>query len=149
MTFTLTSPDFADGEAIPKACTCDGADAPPALRWSGTPDGTRSFALVVDDPDAPGGTFTHWLLYDLAADLTALPAGQGGRSLPNDFGRPGYGGPCPPRGHGRHRYVFTLFAVDVPALSLGGTGRAALTTALETHTLGTARLTGHYERARR
>jgi Raf kinase inhibitor-like YbhB/YbcL family protein len=148
MAFTLTSPAFQHDGTIPVTFTCDGDDAPPALTWSGAPEGTRSFALIMDDPDAPGGTFTHWLLYDIPSRTTKLPSKTGGRSLRNSFGRAGYGGPCPPRGHGPHRYFFTLYAVDVPSLGLRGQTRENLDDALQTHTLGTAMLQGRYERAR-
>ena len=145
MAFSVSSPAFADGANIPAEYTCDGADAPPPLALREPPQGTRSLAIVMDDPDAPRGTFTHWLAYDIPAagfDPTR------GHTLKNDFGRAGYGGPCPPPGHGPHRYHFTLYALDVPSLSLKGTTRKDLQTALEGHTLGTARLTGRYERKR-
>jgi Raf kinase inhibitor-like YbhB/YbcL family protein len=147
-TFTLTTTAFADGGGIPTSCTCDGEDRPPLLAWTNPPAGTRSFALIVDDPDAPGGTFTHWLVYDLPATCARLDEHPAGTSLPNDFGRTAYGGPCPPVGHGPHRYVFTLLAVDVPNLAVHGRTRAALERALQGHVLGTARVTGVYERRR-
>lgn len=146
MAFTLTTTAFDDGGTIPRAWTCDGENLPPPLTWSGAPRGTAAYALIVDDPDAPGHTFTHCLLYDIPGTLTGLRHPLDGRTLPNDFGRPGYGGPCPPRGHGPHRYVFTLYAVDVPELALRGTSRKALDQALARHTLGHATLTGVYER---
>lgn len=148
MAFRLTSPAFEADGPIPAACTCEGRDEPPVLAWSGAPEGTKSFALVMDDPDAPGGTFTHWLLYDVPGEATGLGTATVGRSLRNDFGRTGYGGPCPPRGHGRHRYYFTLHAVDVPSLGLSGGTRADLEATLARHSLGTARLMGHFERRR-
>ena len=110
----LTSPDFEDDGRIPTRFTCDGEGHAPALRWEGLPAGTAEVALLVEDPDAPGGTFVHWVLWGVeptAGRLTAgvLPAGATeGR---NDFGRRGWNGPCPPGGHGEHRYVFTLFAL--------------------------------------
>jgi Raf kinase inhibitor-like YbhB/YbcL family protein len=146
MAFVLTSSAFHDGETIPRQFTCDGDNLAPPLAWSGAPDGTHSFALVMDDPDAPGGTFTHWLLYDIPATTRELRE-ETGTALKNGFGRAEYGGPCPPRGHGSHRYIFTLSALDVPALELRGRTRAALDAALRSHTLATARLTGHYERS--
>lgn len=147
MAFTLASSAFRDGETIPRQFTCEGDDVPPPLDWSAPPAGTRSFALVMDDPDAPGGTFTHWLLFDIPATATSLRGdGGAGRTLRNSFGRPGYGGPCPPKGHGPHRYVFALHALDVEALDVHGRGRDALDRALGAHTLGVARLTGRYER---
>jgi Raf kinase inhibitor-like YbhB/YbcL family protein len=148
MAFTLTSSAFQDGETIPRQFTCDGKDLAPPLAWSDAPEGTRSFALVMEDPDAPHGTFTHWLLYDIPAMTAELRGHAGGTALRNDFGRAAYGGPCPPPGHGPHRYVITLYAIDVAALDIHGRSRAALDRALLAHTLATARLTGHYERKR-
>jgi len=145
MAFTLTSPGFADGQPIPRQFTCDGTDSPPPLHVGDPPAGTRSFALIMDDPDAPRGTFTHWLAYDMPADRTELKT-TAGKMLPNDFGRAGYGGPCPPRGHGSHRYYFTVYALDVPLPDLPGETRADLEAAIKRHTLATARLMGRYER---
>jgi Raf kinase inhibitor-like YbhB/YbcL family protein len=146
MAFTLTSSAFEDGETIPREFTCDGTDAAPPLAWSGAPEGTRSYALIMEDPDAPRGIFTHWLLYDIPATTTDLREQADGTALPNSFGRAAYGGPCPPPGHGPHRYVFTLYAIDVPALDMRSRTRASFERALRAHTLGTARLTGRYER---
>lgn len=144
-TFMLASPAFTDGETIPTQYTCDGNDGAPPLEVSGAPDGTRSFAIVLEDPDAPRGTFTHWLAYDIPAAEGALDARRG-RSLKNQFGRSGYGGPCPPPGHGAHRYYFKLYAVDVPSLALRGHSRRDLEEALSAHTLAVAQLMGRYER---
>ena len=146
MAFTITSSAFREGAAIPRRFTCDGDGLAPPLAWSDAPEGTRAFALIVDDPDAPRRTFTHWLLYDIPATATGLTDESLGRALRNDFGRVGYGGPCPPAGDGPHRYVFTLCAVDVPSLTLKGDSRQALERVLQAHTLATARLTGRYER---
>lgn len=150
MAFTITSSAFRDGEAIPARFTCDGASEPPPLAWTDPPQGTRAFALVLDDPDAPGGTFTHWLLWNIPAAAEALeggtPAGGGAVAGVNDFSKPGYGAPCPPRGHGAHRYAFRLHALDAP-LGLGaGAARAEVDRALSGHIVGTALLTGRYER---
>lgn len=147
MAFTVTSPAFADGNPVPTQFTCDGNDAPPPLTLSDPPEGTRSFAVIMDDPDAPKGTFTHWLAYDIPAGKKELQA-TAGKTLRNSFGRTGYGGPCPPPGHGAHRYYFTVYAVDVPSLELPGEKRDDLEAALKGHTLGKARLTGRYERAK-
>jgi Raf kinase inhibitor-like YbhB/YbcL family protein len=147
MAFTVTTPAFADGEPVPKQFTCDGRDETPPITVSGPPDGTNSFAIIMDDPDAPKGTFTHWLAYDIPADGSTLRT-TAGKTLRNDFGRKGYGGPCPPPGHGPHRYYFTVYAVDVPRLDVAGDGRDDLETALEGHTLGKARFMGRYERTR-
>jgi len=146
MPFTLTSSAFHEGCAIPSKFTCDGANLVPPLAWFDAPQGTRSFALIADDPDAPSGTFTHWLLFDIPASATGLADQSLGKTLRNDFGRAGYGGPCPPPSHGAHRYCFTLYAVDVPLLTLQGRTRAALEAALEAHTLASVRLTGRYAR---
>ncbi len=146
MAFRLATNAFSDGEPIPVQFTCDGGDAPPPLEAVDPPEGTRSFALIMDDPDAPRGTFTHWLAYDIPAEGSELRP-SAGKTLKNSFGRDGYGGPCPPKGHGSHRYYFTLYAVDVPTLDLPGTRREDLEAALQGHTLGTARLMGRYERA--
>jgi Raf kinase inhibitor-like YbhB/YbcL family protein len=147
MAFTVTSPSFADGQPVPKEFTCDGRDATPAITVADPPQGTASFAVIMDDPDAPNGTFTHWLAYDVPADGNTLRA-TAGKTLKNDFGRKGYGGPCPPKGHGPHRYRFTVYAVDVPALDVKGSRRADLQTALADHTLAKAAFMGKYERAR-
>lgn len=147
MAFSATSPAFADGQPVPQQFTCDGTDAPPPITIVEAPTGTKSFAIIMDDPDAPRGTFTHWLAYDIPADSGALrPAA--GKTLKNSFGRSGYGGPCPPLGHGSHRYNFTVYAVDVPALDVAGTARKDLEAALEGHALAKARFMGRYERSR-
>jgi Raf kinase inhibitor-like YbhB/YbcL family protein len=145
MPFTVMSSAFGDGQAVPKQFTCDGNDAPPPISVDDPPKGTRSFAVIVDDPDAPKGTFTHWLTYDIPAEGNSLRA-TAGKALKNDFGKKGYGGPCPPTGHGEHRYFFTVYAVDVPSLDVHGDSRADLEAALESHTLAKARLMGRYER---
>lgn len=147
MAFTVTSPAFADGTNVPKQYTCDGNDVPPPMTLSDPPTGTQSFAVIMDDPDAPSGTFTHWLAYDIPANNTELQA-TAGKTLRNSFGRKGYGGPCPPPGHGPHRYYFTVYAVDVPSLALRGDSREDLEAALKAHTLAKAQLMGRYERAR-
>jgi Raf kinase inhibitor-like YbhB/YbcL family protein len=147
MAFTVTSPAFAQGDPVPQQFTCDGNDTPPPIAVSDQPSGTRSFAIIMDDPDAPKGTFTHWLAYDIPADGNTLRT-TAGKTLKNDFGREGYGGPCPPPGHGAHRYYFTVYAVDVPTLDVSGDSRADLESALEAHTLGKARFMGRYERMR-
>jgi Raf kinase inhibitor-like YbhB/YbcL family protein len=147
----LVIPAFNQGAAIPRQHTCDDADLAPALEWSGEPSGTQSFALIVDDPDAPVGTWNHWLLYDIPASLRSLAQGfkpgHVGLSGVNDFGRQGYGGPCPPKGHGPHRYFFRLYAVDVPSLGLkAGANRSQLDRALAARVLAEAQYMGRYER---
>jgi Raf kinase inhibitor-like YbhB/YbcL family protein len=147
MAFTITSQAFIEGGRIPAEFTCDGANTPPPIALSDPPHGVKSYALIMNDPDAPSGRFTHWLAYDMPAGTTSLETGRA-KTLPNDFGRAGYGGPCPPRGHGSHRYEVTVYALDVPSLSLSGRTREDLDAALEAHTLAKARLTGRYERRR-
>jgi len=148
MAFQIRVEGFDYGGAIPREHTCEGGDTSPAMQWSGEPANTQSFALIVDDPDAPAGTWNHWLLWDIPAGTHSLPEkarlGVGGK---NDFSRVGYGGPCPPRGHGPHRYFFRLYALDTPGLSLReGSNRAALDAALRTHIKGEAVYMGRYER---
>ena len=146
MPMTLTSPAFLDGELIPRQFTCDGDNVPPSLNWSGGPDSTRSFALIVEDAEAPGGRFTHWVLYDIPAQITQWPSEANGKTLLNSFGRSGYGGPCPPQGDEPHQYVFTVHAIDVRYLELAAERLDDLRTALEAHTLATGRLVGRYAR---
>ena len=147
MAFTLRSTAFADGADIPARHTCDGDDLSPRLTWSGAPAGTRSLALVMDDPDAPRGTFTHWVVYDIASGVTELGEGSTvGTQGRNSFGRTGYGGPCPPRGDEPHRYRFTLYALDVPTIALENGTREELEEKIDTHVLGTDRLVGRYQR---
>jgi Raf kinase inhibitor-like YbhB/YbcL family protein len=145
--FTLTSSAFAHGEAIPRRHTCDGADHPPPLSWSAPPAGTRSLALILDDPDAPGGRFVHWLAWGIAPDAGGLADGE----LPplegrNDFGTVGYRGPCPPRGHGRHRYRCRLHAVGEDLRLAPGARVQELERALTSRVLAVAELVGTYER---
>ncbi len=149
MAFTLTIAAFGDGGMIPAKFTCEGVNVSPELRWSDAPSSARSFALIVDDPDAPVGTFTHWVLFDIPAERSYLAEGEGkiGLAGKNDFGRAGYGGPCPPRGHGPHRYIFTLYALDVASLKLkAGPDRRQVAAALGSHILAQAKYTGRYER---
>src|SRR5262245_6706144 len=128
MTLTLTSPAFSDGGAIPAAYTCDGRDISPALTWSGSPPGTQSLALIVDDPDAPDPrapktTWVHWVVYNLPPQAGGVADNAAAQALPkgaetgvNDWKRASYGGPCPPIG--RHRYFFKLYALDAPLAAL-------------------------------
>jgi hypothetical protein len=154
MAFSLTSQAFKDGDRIPKQYTCDGADVSPPLSWQDAPAGTKSFALIMDDPDAPIGVFTHWVLYDLPADTRDLPEGVkkdaslaiGAKQGVNDFGQVGYGGPCPPRGK-PHRYFFTLRALDTPSLNLLPKAKKSdVEHAMKGHMLGEAKLMGIYQR---
>jgi Raf kinase inhibitor-like YbhB/YbcL family protein len=153
MTLAITSAAFADGGAIPKRYTCDGDDVPPPLAWSGAPAGTKAFALVVDDPDAPDPmapqrTWVHWVLYDIPAAATSLPEGgalpAGTRQGRNDWERTSYGGPCPPVG--RHRYFHKLYALDTLLGDLGEPAKADLEKAMKGHVLAEARIVGTYEK---
>lgn len=154
MAFELHSTSFRAGENVPVEHTCDGDDRSPPLGWTGTPKGTLSLALIVHDPDAPRGDWVHWVLFDLPATTTELGEGQpAARTLPsgghqgrNDFGRIGYGGPCPPPGPA-HRYVFELYALDAPLDLEPGCTRDDVETAMRGHMLGRAELMGRYARA--
>jgi Raf kinase inhibitor-like YbhB/YbcL family protein len=158
MSFRLTSPAFVHEGEIPRRHTCEGEDTSPHLDWSGAPESTRSFALIVDDPDAPDPrapktTWVHWVLYNLPADAARLPEAVGSLGLPpgtlegrNDWKRTGYGGPCPPIG--RHRYFHKLYALDVTLPDLGQPSKAQLEEAMRGHVLGQATLMGTYEKTR-
>lgn len=152
-TMTLTSPDFAPGAPIPlrhafSQFGCTGDNIAPALAWDGVPPGTKSFALIVHDPDAPTGVgFFHWVLIDLPADARSLQTPpEGARALHTDYGVTGYGGPCPPPG-APHRYVFTLYALDVERLEVPEGATGALTRfVLASHALAIGRLVGTFSR---
>jgi len=142
---------FPEAAVIPTLNTCEGADVSPAIEWSGAPSGTKSFAVIVDDPDAPGGIWNHWLLFNISPEVHAIAqgfkVGQLGVSGNNDFGKPGYNGPCPPKGHGPHRYYFKLFALDIPRVDLKkGATRAELDQAMRGHILGQTQYMGRFER---
>jgi hypothetical protein len=157
MSLTLTSPSFADGGEIPRRHTCEGEDRAPALAWSGVPAGARSLALIADDPDAPDPaaprmTYVHWVLANLPPASAGLPEGatplpSGTRVGLNDWGRPAYGGPCPPIG--RHRYFFKLYALDVELPQLERFRKADLERAMHGHVLETAQLVGTYQKGQR
>jgi Raf kinase inhibitor-like YbhB/YbcL family protein len=135
--FFLTAGGLTDGGVIPRRFACNGAGVSLPLSWSGEPEGTQSFALIVDDPDARN--FTHWLLWDIPAPVHSLAEGAepNGVSGKNDFGKSGYGAPCPPEGQGPHLYSFRLFALDVPSLEIkAGAHRDVLDKALKKHVLG-------------
>lgn len=149
MTFTLTSPEFADGQPIPARFDHAHGDVSPPLTWDGVPDGAAELVLLVDDPDAPiEGSFVHWVLVGLAAERTGLdeaePAAEARHGV-NGFGQPGYLGPAPPAGHGTHHYVFRLLALDRPLKIDGQPSYATVEEAVAGHVLGEARLTGTYE----
>jgi Raf kinase inhibitor-like YbhB/YbcL family protein len=149
MPFVLSSPAFAPGAAIPTEYTCDGTDLSPPLAWSGTPAGTLSLVLVVEDPDAPGGIFRHWALFDIPPGVSGLAAGQpaaGMRQARNDFGADGYLGPCPPPGL-THHYHFRLLAIGRPQLDLTAAANAvAVERAAAPYIIGEAELVGTYRR---
>src|SRR6185312_263603 len=151
----LTSAAFEPNREIPSAYTADGANSPPPLAWDDPPPGTQSFALIVDDPDAPGPrapkmTWVHWVVYNLQAGVRALAEGAklpaGVREGINDWKRPGYGGPSPPVG--QHRYFFKLFALGTELPDLGLPTKAALERAMEGHVLARAALVGTYQKQR-
>ncbi len=153
MSLKLTSTAFQPGATIPKKCTCDGPDVSPALAWTDAPAGTQSFALIMDDPDAPVGTWVHWALYDLPASTHELAEGvpkqeelpNGTRQGRNDFRRIGYGGPCPPAGPA-HRYFFKLYALDSKTNLKQGASKADLEKVMKGHILAQAELMGRYQR---
>src|SRR5262245_31006044 len=159
MQFTLTSSAFSHQGSVPQRYTCEGDDISPPLEWSGAPAGTRSFVLIVDDPDAPDPraprmTWVHWVLYNLPAAAKALPEGVKGDALPagtkegrNDWKRTGYGGPCPPIG--RHRYFHKLYALDTLLPDLGVPSKPNLERAMKGHTLAQAEVLATYEKAQR
>ena len=157
MALTLSSPAFSHEGPIPAKYTCEGADRSPPLEWSGAPPGTKCFALIVDDPDAPDPaapkmTWVHWVLYDIPATVTSLAEGVdiardavGTREGMNDWKRTGYGGPCPPIG--RHRYFHKLYALDTLLGDLGTPTAWDIADAIEGHVLAKAELMGTYEKA--
>lgn len=153
MELSVSSTVFREGETIPAKYTCEGEDISPPIVWGEPPDGTRSLALIVDDPDAPGGVFTHWIIFNLPADTRQLPAAvpaqprldSGARQGKTDFGRVGYGGPCPPPGK-PHRYRFTVYALDRTLDLAAGASRSQVLGAMEGNILSRGRLTGIYER---
>ncbi len=159
MPLTLTSPAFPDQGEILRRYTCEGEDVSPPLTWSDSPEGTKSLALIVDDPDAPDPkaprmTWVHWVLYNLPPTTGDLPEGVSTETLPpgtkegrNDWKRTGYGGPCPPIG--RHRYFHKLYALDIMLPDLGTPTKAELEKAMEGHVLARAKLVGTYEKGSR
>ncbi|HEY4379973.1 MAG TPA: YbhB/YbcL family Raf kinase inhibitor-like protein [Acidobacteriaceae bacterium] len=152
-TFTLASPAFPSGGLIPNQYSCEDADQSPELSWSGAPANTRSFALIVTDPDSPSGTWTHWLIWNIPGDATTLPTGtpklarlpNGAFQGRNDFHRLGYAGPCPPPGNA-HRYFFTLYAASAVLKLKPGASRADLEAALNPLTLAHTQYQGTFQR---
>jgi len=152
MAITITSSVFAEGALIPKKYTCDAEDISPDLKWSGVPKEAKSLALICDDPDAPVGTWVHWSLFNIPADVTTLAAGvpsdpvlkNGARHGKNDFRKLGYGGPCPPGG--THRYFFKIYALDTLLTLESGSTKAQLVDAMRGHILAEGQLMGKYKR---
>ncbi|HEY4443691.1 MAG TPA: YbhB/YbcL family Raf kinase inhibitor-like protein [Steroidobacteraceae bacterium] len=156
MALILTSPAFADNGVIPKQYSCEGTDISPPLQWSGAPQSTKSFALIIDDPDAPDPrapkmTWVHWVVYNIPADAHGLPEGAAKSGLPpgakqglNDWKRASYGGPCPPIG--RHRYFQKLSALDAVLPDLGHATKAQLLDAMKGHVIAETQLVGTYEK---
>ena len=158
MALTIKSSAFAHNGSIPALYTCDGSNISPPLAWAGVPRGTRSLALIVDDPDAPDPraprmVWVHWVLYDIPATVTGLPHAVHSQDLPkgtregtNDWRKTGYGGPCPPTG--RHRYFFKIYALDAALGELRHPTKARIESAMKGHVIGHAELIGTYERNR-
>lgn len=153
MSFTLKTTAFQPGGEIPSKYTCSGADVSPALSWTDAPAGTKSFALIADDPDAPAGTWVHWVAYDIPASRHELPEGVsktdqitgGGVQGQNDFRKTGYGGPCPPPGK-PHRYYFKLYALDTSLNLEPGATKKAVEEAMKGHVLAQAEVMGRFRR---
>jgi Raf kinase inhibitor-like YbhB/YbcL family protein len=153
MTFALRSPDFASGANIPRAFTCEGEDRSPALEWSDAPPGTKTLALIVDDPDAPVGNWVHWVIYNIPGTTRALTGGvekkeqlaDGSRQGRNDFRKTGYNGPCPPPGKA-HRYFFKLYALSTELTLAAGASKSDVERAMGAHILGHAEWMGRYQR---
>ncbi|WP_244532974.1 YbhB/YbcL family Raf kinase inhibitor-like protein [Geitlerinema sp. PCC 9228] len=151
-TMELTSRAFSANQQIPSKYTCDGDDISPPLSWSEPPAGTQSFALICDDPDAPVGTFVHWVWFNIPADTRQLPESIANEANPsvggiqgkNNFGKLGYGGPCPPGGN--HRYFFKLYALDTQLSLEAGANKSQVVEAMEGHILANAELVGRYQR---
>lgn len=154
MVMELTSHVFEDGGRIPEVYTCDGESRSVPLTWRHAPKDAQSFAVICDDPDAPGGTFSHWAIYNIPGDKHFLneslpkdPLLEGIAQAVNDFGGHGYGPPCPPKDHGPHRYIFRVYALDVAKLDVSTESKVPdVEEAVQGHVIETARLTGIYER---
>ncbi len=142
----ISSSAFADGKSIPSKYTCDGADTSPPLSIEGVPPGAKSLALIMDDPDAPGGTFDHWIVWNIDPKTTAIAEGQSPKGITgrNGFGKDGYGGPCPPSGE--HRYYFKLYALDMTLNLPPSSKKADLEKAMKGHTLADGQMMGRYRR---
>lgn len=149
MALRVSSSAFSEAQSIPEKYSCDGQNVSPPLRWEGTPENTRSIAVIVDDPDAPSGTFTHWVLYDLPPKTTQLEEGSsgGGKEGINGFRKAGYGGPCPPPNN-THRYFFRVYALDIHSLGGPGLSKQAASAAVKGHILAEGALMGKYRRTK-
>jgi len=153
MAFALSSPDFSNGGDIPKQFTCSGEDRSPTLEWKDAPAGTKSFALIADDPDAPVGTWVHWVIFNIPAGAHSLPGGfekkeqlaDGTRQGQNDFRKIGYNGPCPPPGK-PHRYFFKLYALNTDLALRAGATKSDVERAMEGHILGRSEWMGRFKR---
>jgi Raf kinase inhibitor-like YbhB/YbcL family protein len=153
VSFTVRTDAFRNGGEIPAKYTCSGVNVSPELQWSDAPQGTKSLTLIVDDPDAPGGTWTHWIIWDIPPQAADLPEGvphneslsNGARQGKSDFGSAGYGGPCPPPGKS-HRYFFRMYALDKVLELKAGSERSGLEDAMKRHILTQAEWMGVYKR---
>jgi Raf kinase inhibitor-like YbhB/YbcL family protein len=150
---TITSSDFRNNQPIPAKNSLDGGDVSPALKWEGAPAGTKSFALICDDPDAPGGTWIHWVIYGIPGNSSGLPENvkksetvSGAKQGVNSYGTIGYGGPQAPRGHGLHHYYFRLYALDAELNLASRVTRQQLDAAMKGHIIAEAELVGTYQR---
>jgi len=147
MSITITSTAFSEGGNIPRLYTCDDQNVSPPLSWTGVPTGTVSLALIMDDPDAPAGTWVHWVLFNLSPTLSGLEQGKngGGTEGINDFRKVGYGGPCPPRGS-NHRYYVKVYALDAMLDLKSGSSKSQLENTMKGHILAQGQLMGRYGR---
>ena len=152
MTLSITSPAFKNGSPIPALYSCKGRDTSPALSWNDAPSGTKSLALIMDDPDAPGGTWVHWVTYNIPASASGLQGAapaqaqleDGSLNGINSWGKPGYGGPCPP--NGTHRYFFKLYALDTLLSLPSGANKQNLLSAMQNHVLAQGELMGTFSK---
>jgi Raf kinase inhibitor-like YbhB/YbcL family protein len=148
MALRVSSPAFSNGAAIPSKYTCDGQNVAPPLEWSGVPERSKSVAVICDDPDAPSGTFTHWVLYNIPASTHSLPEHPSiGISGVNSFGKTGFGGPCPPRNDDVHHYHFRVYALDIDSLGAAGLSKENVLEAMNGHVVAEGELVATYKRA--
>jgi Raf kinase inhibitor-like YbhB/YbcL family protein len=147
MPMTISSTAFSEGDEIPRRHTCDGDDLSPPLSWSGAPHGAQSLVMITDDPDAPAGTFVHWVLFNIPPDTSSLSEGVSGVGIQgiNGFGKGGYGGPCPPKGPA-HRYFFKMYALDTSLNLQSSATKSEVEMAMQGHVLAQGQLMGSYER---